>query len=286
MQQQGQGLPPIPYQVPMPQPPQKSGGFGGGGMGGFVVALLVALAVSYGMLQFMGVPKSELTAFQSTIQNTVNTFSGRLSAVESRSVPPDLSVRMADVEAKVRTVTTVDTSGLVKTDLSNVTAAVLEAKLTELGYKKAGTITTTPSGTTGEYGELVDTDGDLELWLERVNPSSDPMRFGGNEATFELVVVNKSDSSEYYNLMLRFTPEATVQITLGTSTVNCYPSGLSLWTITRASDTVSTTNPVYVGNSSKVWAGKNDTTNLMLAVKLTEGAYQYWDYKMTIEQID
>lgn len=90
----------------------------------------------------------------------------------------------------------------------------LEQWLVDNGYKKSST-STTPAGTTaGEYGQLVDADGDLELWLDKVGGATDDEVFttsgGGTQdrGNFTFVVLNKDTSSRHdFKITLTFSPD-------------------------------------------------------------------------------
>jgi len=74
----------------------------------------------------------------------------------------------------------------------------------------------TPAGTTaGEYGELVDTNGDLELWLEKVGGDADSEQLytykgDSSRANFDFVVANKDSSSHAFRITITFMPDDKV----------------------------------------------------------------------------
>ena len=74
------------------------------------------------------------------------------------------------------------------------------------------------NGSSGDYGELIDSDGDLELWLERVDPSSDQFYTEDGENNkciwFELVVVNTNkDKTHTFDLDINLEPQHDVDLT-------------------------------------------------------------------------
>ena len=145
------------------------------------------------------------------------------------------------------------------------------------------------SGTvTGDYGGLVDSDLDLELWVERTDPASDPMRFndGKDSAEFEIVVVNTEDTYHDFRLYLRMTPEDSVNCASDNETkIASYPS-TGAWTVTRDDWDTSNRGAIYFSMDSDDTIGKLKAEDYLLSVTIDSVYGTYWNYRLTIEQMD
>lgn len=88
---------------------------------------------------------------------------------------------------------------------------LIQALKDDQSWVKGRTSTSAAGTTVGEYGELISTNGDLELWLERVSgDASDELRTrnGANDARFDFVVVNLDGGSSHdFRIDFEFEPE-------------------------------------------------------------------------------
>lgn len=159
------------------------------------------------------------------------------------------------------------------------------------------------SSSSSSYNKLVDEDNNLKLYLERVDPSSDIVRFYGNrDVAFDFVVENTGTTSEYFFVEIRFSPEDDVAVSgvlagqlaeagAELSIIDTYPTSLvgdgSDWELRRsgAAWTTITNNPVYISNTDKIWIGKHSEIGFTVIVHLEEGTdTTEWSYRATIEQ--
>ena len=80
------------------------------------------------------------------------------------------------------------------------------------------------NGSSDPSGQLVDSDGDLELWVERVSPASDQFRTDEGQNNdciwFDFIVVNNSNSSCYFDLELSITPDEDCRLFATTTGVS------------------------------------------------------------------
>lgn len=138
-----------------------------------------------------------------------------------------LETRMAVAEGNIRTLqVTPAGAGLTQAQVD----AAIDAKLTALKNDQAwitGATHTTPAGTTtGEFGILVGSDGDLELWVDKVAPGSSPYtEDGANNGVLyfgRLTVVNTDTVDRHsFDLNLFITPDANCEIGHIIGTANC-----------------------------------------------------------------
>lgn len=135
-----------------------------------------------------------------------------------------------------------------------------------------------------EYGDIVDTDGALELWVERTSPASDPFRLssGLDEVEFDIVVVNTDDDDTHrFDLSLRISPEDDVG--LNGAHIDCYPD-VGIWTVTRSGMGDIDQDPLYADNDSEIWIDKGDKDSYTVVFVVDSKAAEYWDWKMWIEE--
>lgn len=135
-----------------------------------------------------------------------------------------------------------------------------------------------------EYGDIVDTDGALELWVERTSPASDPFRLssGLDEVEFDIVVVNTDDDDTHrFDLSLRISPEDDVG--LNGAHIDCYPD-VGIWTVTRSGMGEVDQDPLYADNDSEIWIDKGDKDSYTIVFVVDSKAAEYWDWKMWIEE--
>jgi hypothetical protein len=147
----------------------------------------------------------------------------------------------------------------------------------------------------GEYGELVDSDGDLELWLEKVSGDvSDVLvtRNGVCDGRFDLVVVNKDTSSSHnFRISLSISPDSDVILQDGAvfnTTKNVITSsGGLLFTVSRVN---SARNPLYAyqSNEGRITKGDVEDYTIFLTVDQLSAsvAVTEWDYSFTIDDRD
>lgn len=156
-----------------------------------------------------------------------------------------------------------------------------------------GSTHTTPAGTTeGEYGELMDTDGDLELWLEKVSGEASDVfttrSITSTQGRFDLIVVNK-DSSSSHDFVINLTLSPNADVTLGAvpSVDNKIEvSGSLLFSLTRT-DTARNPLLAYQSNTGRITKGDIEDYAIWLTLKQTSVATPVeWDYDFNIKDKD
>lgn len=180
---------------------------------------------------------------------------------------------------------------------SAVDAAISKLKTdADQSWIKSATYTT-PAGTTaGEYGELVDTDGDLELWLEKTSGDVSDVfvtRDGVCSGRFDLIVVNKDTGSSHdYRISLALTPESDVvlmdsAVSFSTTKNFITASGGMLFTMSRVN---SARNPLnaYQTNEDRITKGTTEDVTVWLTVEQesSSSAITEWEYSIKIDDRD
>ena len=181
-------------------------------------------------------------------------------------------------------------------DLAIATAITNLKAAPDQSWIKSSTHTTDAGTVEGEYGELVDTDGDLELWLDKVSGDvSDVLitRNGVSDGRFDLVVVNKDASSSHdFRISLSLTPDSDVILQDSTAAFNTTkttitPSGGLLFTVSRVN---SGRNPLYAyqSNEGRITKGDAEDYTIFLTVDQLSGSSSIteWDYSLTIDDRD
>ena len=192
---------------------------------------------------------------------TWNSYGPRITALEARPQSQastfdssNLNNKDSDLQSQINQL---------KSDLS--------ALKSDQSWITSGTHTT-PAGTTaGEYGELVDTNGDLELWLEKVGGDADnelltTSKDYNSRSNFDFVVVNKDTSSSHsFKITLTFMPQ--VSVTTGTCAATA-DNGLTFTSSTRAAD--SEDDLRFTSNERRV--AKSDNESFRVIVNVAQGA--------------
>lgn len=213
---QQQGRPPLVIEQGGSR--NSSGGSKGGalsGLGGVLIGVIVSVVLSYFLISYIAVPKSEIDTLKSQVQAQVSSalqpisgYDSRISNIENLNGNNNLTRTINDLEAR----SAPDLSGYVTVAAYNAKVAELESDIEALAAAKS------PSGggggSSGDYGELVDSDGDLELWLDRAPSGGADSEYlyttgGGtpDKATFEFTVVNKDVESRHdFYIKMNFAP--------------------------------------------------------------------------------
>ena len=150
----------------------------------------------------------------------------------------------------------------------------------------------TPTGTTtGDYGELVDTDGDLELWLDRVSgDASDILRtkVGSNSARFDLVVVNTDASESHdFKIDIEFEPDTNVALvnynptTCGSGHTCVSASGYLKFLVSRT-DEVRSSLRIEQTNTGRITKGDVEDYTIQIYVEQGTGDWIDWEYYLNI----
>jgi len=178
---------------------------------------------------------------------------------------------------------------------SDVTSAVQALKTDQSWI--TGTTHTTPAGTiSGDYGELLDTNGDLELWLEKVSGEVSDVFITRNgtsaEGRFDLVVVNKDAASSHdFSISLTLSPDADVDLGAVPSSVapvnKVEIDGGLVFSLTR---TGVARNPVLAFQTNNGRIVKGDVQDYTIWLTLTQISSSTspveWDYSFNIKDRD
>jgi len=274
--------------------PQRGGSSGGTGM--VVVQAVLSLVIAIGVVYFMAPTQTGIDAAKASSDAALAT----VNALNAR-VPADMLTQLSTTKATAeeakkvaeaaKAATTQDISGfLTQAQVDARAAVIIQQWIDDKKLAEPGTTTTTTTGgtttTTGDYGTLIDSDRDLELWLARTNPGSDPMRIndGGDDAEFEIWVVNTEDTYHDFRLYLRMTPEDDVACTQATTNLSSYPD-TGVWTVTR-NTWGSSEDAIYFSMDADDTIGKLKAEDYLLVATIDATTDEFWNYRLTIEQMD
>ncbi len=234
---------------------------------------------------------SKLAAMQATILQHTSVIDSLKSDLNQKASKSEID----DLNRKINNLPQGGTSSDVYTKAQ--VDEKIAAAITALKNEKPWGTYTTPAGTTaGEFGELVDTDGDLELWLEKTSGDVSDVfvtRNGVCSGRFDFIVVNKdAGSSHDYRISIALTPDSDVilqdsAVLLNTAKNAITASGGLLFTMSRVN---SGRNPLnaYQTNEDRITKGDNEDITVWLTVDQlsASAAITEWDYSINIDDRD
>jgi len=231
-----------------------------------------------------------LTAKDASLQSLIDTVRSELSQKASKS-------EIDDVNRKINNLP--QSGGSTPADMA--TKAIVDQKIADaisaLKADQAWIKATTPTGggsTSTPKGDVLASNGDLELYLEK-DMDEELYIEDGQAKSFFFSIKNKGTAGTYYRLNANFDLAGDVSTIalIEPTTLSCENS--SMVTFSR-----STTIPATVsglawvssagGGGSKIWIGKNSTIDLILVVKInyTDPAVsgKLWTWDFSIRQIN
>jgi hypothetical protein len=236
---------------------------------------------------------AKLAAMQATILQHTTVIDSLKVDVEKKASKSEID----DLNRKINNLPQGGTSSDVytKAQVDEKIAAAITVIKTDQAWIKSATHTTDAGTVAGEYGELVDTDGDLELWLEKTSGiATDNIRttIAVNQmARFDFVVVNKDTTTAHdFKINLMFYPDSATTLDMATGKTRYSASGNATYTISRdqATPAAPNTNPLslYQGNTSRVLKGDSDDYTVWLYIDQTATSAVDWDWTITIDDRD
>ena len=217
-----------------------------------------------------------LQALYSALNNKVAS-GGDTAGLSSRI--SSLETRLATAESKLATGGTGGTSSAT-TDALSARIKTLEDWKAGLGSGGGGT----PPATNG----VLDTDGDLQLILERTVEEEVWIDDNVNQ-TFRLLVKNNGTSSRYFRINCDFDCEESVAITSATLTPSYSSSGVA----TPAAIGVSTVTSIpflitSTGSSNKIYIGKSREESMYLTLKVdyATAVGKEWTWDFSIREVE
>jgi len=142
------------------------------------------------------------------------------------------------------------------------------------------------SGT--ELGTLVDRHNDIELYLKRVIPASDPISLssGSGKIEFEVNVRNTSNSSRWVLLEILLSPHDSVVANLALWSAMLTSRSASDWSIDRTDPSASTRNTVYVKlkPDKDIWIKDKSVERFWIIIDTNVSASSWWDYRFMVRQ--
>jgi hypothetical protein len=242
---------------------------------------------------------SKLAAMQATIlQHTavIDSLKSDINQKASKSEIDDLNRKINNLP-QGGTSSDVYTKAQVNEEINKAIKALKE-DTDQSWIKKTTTTTTTTTGTISDYAKLMDSDGELELWLEWTDPDRDDIRFSSNSVDFQVAVKNKSDSTCKYTIEMRFTPDVEVAVSsLSTDATQIPNPNGSPSTITERPDmgTWTMEGARYPDGSKSAITlvsaegriSRNAIDKYTITLRLSEGTQKaYWSRKFYIAEID
>lgn len=276
----------------------------------FIIPMIVLLVPLF-LVGCMGDNPEQITAQDPPVKTSVFTQSmaevqqtyatkGEVEGFATKGQVSDLSNRISNLEGQSST-NTYDKSELyTKSQVDARVREIIEQMIADGDLAESGSSGSSSSSSSSDHtdAEVIDDDGDLELCLDWVDPSSDPVYFqgSGDECEWGLIVVNNEDSSNRFKLSMRLSPE--VNTTISEIEVECYPS-LGNWTVSRSSFTGTTdvdtnhwtfTDPspndtdIYFEMDDWASIGDEDEDDYQISVFMKGSPSVYWNYRWYIEE--
>ena len=233
-----------------------------------------------------------LTAKDASLQSSIDSTRSELNQKASKSEIDDLNRKINNLPQGGGT-STPPADMATKSIVDQKIADALSALKADQAWIKA----TTPTGggsTSTPKGDVLASNGDLELYLEK-DMDEELYIEDGQAKSFFFSIKNKGTAGTYYRLNANFDLAGDVSTIalIEPTTLSCENS--SMVTFSR-----STTIPATVsglawvssagGGGSKIWIGKNSTIDLILVVKInyTDPAVsgKLWTWDFSIRQIN
>jgi outer membrane murein-binding lipoprotein Lpp len=232
-----------------------------------------------------------LTAKDSSLQSTLDTLRSELSQKASKSEIDDVNRKINNLpQSGGSAPADMATKSIVDQKIADAISAL---KADQAWIKSTGG-STGGGSTTDPRGDILASNGDLELYLEK-DMDEELYIEDGQAKSFFMSIKNKGTAGTYYRLNANFDLAGDVSTIalIEPTTLSCENS--SMVTFSR-----STTIPATVsglawvssagGGGSKIWIGKNSTVDLILVVKInyTDPAVsgKLWTWDFSIRQIN
>jgi hypothetical protein len=235
---------------------------------------------------------AKLAAMQATILQHTSVIDSLRSEVNNKA-------SKSEIDDMRRTISNLPQGGSTPADMA--TKAIVDQKIADaisaLKADQAWIKATTPTGgggTTDPRGDVLASNGDLELYLEK-DMDEELYIEDGQAKSFFMSIKNKGTAGTYYRLNANFDLAGDVSTIalIEPTTLTCENS--SMVTFSR-----STTIPATVsglawvssagGGGSKIWIGKNSAIDLILVAKInyTDPAVsgKLWTWDFSIRQIN
>ena len=229
---------------------------------------------------------------------SIGAIETRLAALEAWRPNVDSSIANKALKSNVDSLTTKVNALDVGTGLSAAQVdAAIDAKLvwyttkisaleTRIATLESNGSSSSSSSSPSGGWELIDSDRSLELYLERISPSSDPphLSAGVDDVTFDLVVKNTDNDHHDFALSLWLRPEDSTVVTQGNCVVASYP-GLGNWTITR-DNWGDTRDKLYFAMDFDEFIQDREEEDFTIVITVDATVATFWDWRWTIEETD
>lgn len=217
-------------------------------------------------------------------------FSSLQSKVSSGGDTAGLSSRISSLETRLATAESKLATAGGGGGASTATTDALSARIKTLEDWKAGLGSSSGGGTLAPSdGAVLDTDGDLQLILERTVEEEVWVDDNLNQ-TFRLTVRNNGTSSTYFRINADFDCEESVAITSATLTPDYSGSGVATPAAIPASTVTSI--PFLItstGSSNKIYIGKSREESMFVTLKVDYAgsvAGKRWTWDFSIRDVE
>ena len=236
-----------------------------------------------------------LETWRTGVDGNISTLTNTMANKAETSTVNAISTRVGTLEGQSAANTYTKTQLYTQVEVDAQIAAAVTALKADQTWITGRTSTSGAGTTTGEWGELISTNGDLELWLERVSGDvSDELRTrdGVNDARFDLVVVNlDTDSSHDFKIDFEFEPEDGVgglNIDLTATLTKAEASGnLAYKNPTRfPNPNADSVLRFDQDNTGRILKGDAEDFTVWIDIMQTTGGATDWDYDIRIKDKD
>ena len=258
----------------------------------WLLLLIPLLVFGFGCVSTDTAPAADSLA--SRINALTDTVTKHTSVIDALKADVEKKATKTELDDLTRKVNNLPQSSSTPADVytkAQVNQAIADAidKLkTDKPWGTTSTTTTTTTGTIVDYAKLLDSDGDLELWIEWIDPNRDDIRFSSNYVDFQVAIKNKSDATRKYTLELRFTPDVEVAVAslsdVSPSTITDRPD-MGIWTMEGNRWPDATKGAVtFVSEEGRI--SRNAIDKYIITVKIQEGTQTaYWTKKFYIAEV-
>jgi len=268
----------------------------------FIIPILIVASLL--VMTFTGclpsAPKTPVTT-KSSEDDKQNTRLDNLETLIKQKVGTDTSdallKRIKDLEAGTAGTNSYSKSETyTKAEVNDAITDAVQALKDDQDWIEASSSSSSSSSVT--ESQLVDTDGDLKLYIKDVDPGSEPayLHSGKDSIEFDFIVKNTSDDNHRYRLNFRLTPVDSVKVTAPdnadirnstTTALVIYPNVLGNFTATRSDwDTTANTSPIYFNQATNRFIDDDDEEDVRVIITVDSDAGTEWNYRITIEEYE
>jgi len=267
----------------------------------WLLLLIPVLIVGFACVGGDDTPAAD--SLTSKINSMQDTILKHTSVIDSLKADVDRKASKSEIDDLNRKINNLPQGGGTSTPPADMaTKAIVDQKIADaisaLKADQAWIKATTPTGGgSGDtpYGDVLASNGDLELYLEK-DVDEELYVEHTTAKSFFLSVKNKGTAGAYYRLNANFDLAGDVStIALTDAVLTCENS--SMVTMARSTTMPGTVSGLAFvsqqsGGGTKIWIGKNSTVDLILVLKVTYNQVptavsgKLWTWDFSIRQIN